>query len=168
MWAVTPGQRHSHRQHGHSQPRMCTVLHISTTANIGGAGRSAFRIHTGLKRLGVTSRMVVARNSVSDSSVGSVAPGVFRTLVAFPGLPVVPLAAVQTLAPHGRCGSAIQHGRVPRAHRAAAYRARPPDSLEALGHVAAHRPLQLLLRLRPLAYRLWGMSKSIRTAGAEV
>jgi glycosyltransferase involved in cell wall biosynthesis len=35
------------------------VLHISTWDNLGGSGRSAYRLHTGLKALGVQSRMLV-------------------------------------------------------------------------------------------------------------
>lgn len=46
-----------------------TVLHINTTGNVSGAGRSAFRIHTGLKRLGIRSRMLVGRHAVGDEDV---------------------------------------------------------------------------------------------------
>src|SRR5580765_817261 len=65
------------------QPREPTqgrpkVLHISTTDNLGGSGRSAYRVHTGLRRLGVQSRMVVGTKVTDDPDVrpiaGSLAP----------------------------------------------------------------------------------------------
>ncbi len=50
------------------------VLHISTTDNLGGSGRSAYRIHTGLKGLGVRSRMLVGTKVTDDADVELIAP----------------------------------------------------------------------------------------------
>jgi glycosyltransferase involved in cell wall biosynthesis len=45
---------------------MLSVLHISAWDNVGGSGRSAYRIHEGLRRLGVRSRMLVGWRSMDD------------------------------------------------------------------------------------------------------
>jgi glycosyltransferase involved in cell wall biosynthesis len=50
------------------------VLHISATDNLGGAARAAFRIHVGLQRLGVTSRMLVGVKSEKDRAEIDVIP----------------------------------------------------------------------------------------------
>ncbi len=52
---------------------MLTVLHISTADNIGGSGRSAYRVHTGLRRLGVRSRMLVGLKTTDDEDVDLIA-----------------------------------------------------------------------------------------------
>ncbi len=52
---------------------MLTALHISTSDNIGGSGRSAYRIHTGLARLGVRSRMLVGEKATDDDNVQRIA-----------------------------------------------------------------------------------------------
>jgi len=49
------------------------VLHISTADNSGGSGRSAYRIHTGLRRLGVVSRMLVGQKVTDDPDVALIA-----------------------------------------------------------------------------------------------
>lgn len=55
---------------------MLNVLHISTTDNLGGSGRSAYRVHCGLKELGVRSRMLVGQKVTSDNDVLPIAaPG---------------------------------------------------------------------------------------------
>jgi glycosyltransferase involved in cell wall biosynthesis len=45
------------------------VLHISESDGIGGSGRSAFRLHSGLRALGHGSRMLVGRRATSDRDV---------------------------------------------------------------------------------------------------
>ena len=45
------------------------ILHLSTSDSGGGAFRAAFRLHTGLKRLGHESRMLVMRKGSSDGDV---------------------------------------------------------------------------------------------------
>lgn len=59
---------------------MLNVLHISTADNLGGSGRSAYRVHTGLKRLGVRSRMLVGTKVTDDPDVATVATGRLRAL----------------------------------------------------------------------------------------
>ena len=49
---------------------MLSVLHISAWDNLGGSGRSAYRLHTGLKRMGVRSRMLVSWKATDDPDVG--------------------------------------------------------------------------------------------------
>lgn len=48
------------------------ILHISAADNAGGSGRSAYRIHSGLRRRGHTSRMLVNYKVTSDPDVGYV------------------------------------------------------------------------------------------------
>ena len=55
-------------------PRL-SILHFSTADNIGGSGRSAYRIHTGLRDLGQRSRMLVGQKVTSDVDVGTVYGG---------------------------------------------------------------------------------------------
>lgn len=57
---------------------MLTVLHISTNDNSGGSGRSAYRVHTGLRDLGVRSRMIVGRKITNDNDVLPIAPAGFN------------------------------------------------------------------------------------------
>ncbi len=45
------------------------VLHISTWDNAGGSGRAAYRLHKGLKKIGVDSRMLVGHKSLDDPDV---------------------------------------------------------------------------------------------------
>lgn len=46
-----------------------SVLHISTADNLGGSGRSAFKIHKGLRDAGLDSKMLVSRQITSDPGV---------------------------------------------------------------------------------------------------
>jgi len=48
-------------------------LHVSTYDAVGGAAMAAYRLHRGLKQLGVDSHMVVKKKHVSDDTVHSVA-----------------------------------------------------------------------------------------------
>src|SRR6478672_11089826 len=45
------------------------VVHISTSDSGGGAFRAAFRLHSGLRRLGVDSKMLVLKRGSSDGDV---------------------------------------------------------------------------------------------------
>jgi glycosyltransferase involved in cell wall biosynthesis len=45
------------------------VLHISESDGIGGSGRSAFRLHSSLRDLGLGSRMLVGRRATNDRDV---------------------------------------------------------------------------------------------------
>lgn len=49
-----------------------SILHFSTADNAGGSGRSAYRIHTGLRQLGQRSRMLVGQKVTADSDVDTV------------------------------------------------------------------------------------------------
>ncbi|MDB5405522.1 MAG: hypothetical protein JWL84_434 [Rhodospirillales bacterium] len=46
-----------------------SVLHLSTTDITGGASRAAYRLHVGLRRLGVSSRMLVRQKTSDDPDV---------------------------------------------------------------------------------------------------
>jgi glycosyltransferase involved in cell wall biosynthesis len=46
-----------------------SVLHLSTWDNRGGSGRAAYRLHAGLRRLGLRSRMLVAFRQTGDPDV---------------------------------------------------------------------------------------------------
>src|SRR4051794_19709802 len=45
------------------------IVHLSTSDVAGGAARAAFRLHTGLKRLGHESTMLVLRKAGKDAAV---------------------------------------------------------------------------------------------------
>lgn len=51
------------------------VLHISTSDLAGGAARAAYRLHTGLCRSGVSSRMLVAKALSGDPTVATIEGG---------------------------------------------------------------------------------------------
>lgn len=55
-----------------------SVLHISTADNAGGSGRSAYKIHRGLRDAGLTSRMLVRHQVTEDPDVGPINPGWLR------------------------------------------------------------------------------------------
>lgn len=59
-----------------------SVLHLSATDNEGGSGRSAYRIHNGLRDLGWRSRMLVGRQVTQDPDVQTVYGGGRLTRVA--------------------------------------------------------------------------------------
>jgi glycosyltransferase involved in cell wall biosynthesis len=50
------------------------VVHISTSDSGGGAARAAFRLHSGLRRLGVDSKMLVLKRGSSDDAVIALQP----------------------------------------------------------------------------------------------
>lgn len=49
-----------------------SVLHISTADNVGGSGRSAYKIHCGLREQGHTSRMLVRYRVTDDPDVDTI------------------------------------------------------------------------------------------------
>src|SRR4051812_37014641 len=59
---------------------MLKVVHISTTDNQGGSGRSAYRIHQGLRELGLQSRMIVGTKVTDDTDVDVISSGLTRKL----------------------------------------------------------------------------------------
>src|SRR5215217_6828522 len=50
------------------------ILHLSATDVAGGAARATYRLHTGLKRLGHDSRMLVGKKWSEDASVEAIQP----------------------------------------------------------------------------------------------
>ena len=56
----------------HSTFTRMRILHLSTTDVAGGAARATYRLHTGLKRLGHDSRMLVGKKWSEDPSVEAV------------------------------------------------------------------------------------------------
>jgi len=59
------------------------IVHLSTTSNEGGAGRAAYRLHKGLRKLGLDSKMVVCQARDSDEKVLTFAPTLQSTNLAF-------------------------------------------------------------------------------------
>lgn len=45
------------------------VLHISTADNVGGSGRSAYKVHNGLRKLGFNSKMIVSQKITADPDI---------------------------------------------------------------------------------------------------
>ena len=66
-----------------ADPANLSVLHISTADNVGGSGRSAYRVHTGLKELGVRSRMLVGQKVTADQDVQLIAGPGFQKVDRF-------------------------------------------------------------------------------------
>jgi len=60
--------------------RPLNVVHFSTADNLGGSGRSAYRIHTGLRQLGHNSCMLVGQKSASDQNIETVYENSFGRL----------------------------------------------------------------------------------------
>ena len=50
------------------------ILHLSATDVAGGAARATYRLHTGLRRLGLDSRMLVGKKWGEDESVEAIKP----------------------------------------------------------------------------------------------
>ena len=68
------------------------ILHINTFDQEGGAGRAAWRIHQGLQRLGIESRMLVQTRTSGDASVYERDTRLARALAVFrPYLDMLPL-----------------------------------------------------------------------------
>jgi glycosyltransferase involved in cell wall biosynthesis len=74
--------RTSHNEHSADTTSATglSVLHISTTDNWGGSGRAAYRVHTGLKRLGIQSRLYVGMKVTDDPDVRLIAGRAMRLL----------------------------------------------------------------------------------------
>lgn len=57
------------------------IIHFSTADNEGGSGRSAYRIHQGIRKLGHDSKMLVGKKVTRDPDVSLVSGGVFGRLL---------------------------------------------------------------------------------------
>lgn len=60
---------------------MYSIVHFSTADNEGGSARSAYRIHTGLRKLGHNSKMLVGKKVTNDPDVDTVAGNFFGRVV---------------------------------------------------------------------------------------
>lgn len=56
------------------------VLHINFTDHVGGSGRAAYRIHQGLKKLGLKSHMLVGRKAGDETDVDLISRRQYRIL----------------------------------------------------------------------------------------
>jgi len=64
---------------------LTSILHISTTDCIGGSGRSAYRIHNGLRISGYNSKMLVSRKITIDREVDFISKGTYKYYDRFCG-----------------------------------------------------------------------------------
>ncbi len=145
-----------------------TVLHIRQSDALGGSGRSAYRLHSTLRKHGMT--LADARRAAAHDRPGRPPAqaqhrlarrrpdrGDDRRLVRPPVrlLPVVLRRRVGPVVPRRRRRAALQHARlVLQPHRAAVSLAASPGRLAAERHVGVHRARRVLVRLRALAARL--------------
>ena len=125
-----------------------SILHFSTVDNIGGSGRSAYRIHTGLRDLGHQSRMLVGQKVTSDSDVETVHGSIVGRVSNY-------AADVVTT----RLG--LQYLFLPSSHRIRGHRwVEEADVIQVYnthGGYFSHRLLPSLSRMRPIVWRLSDM-----------
>ena len=65
---------------GPASPPPLQIVHLSTYARDGGAGKSAKRVHDGLRTLGVASRMITLRDTIPSDAVEAFRPDPARPL----------------------------------------------------------------------------------------
>src|SRR5438046_2172003 len=58
----------------HSSFASMRIVHLSTSDSGGGAFRAAYRLHTGLRRIGHDSKMLVLRRGTTDENVLALKP----------------------------------------------------------------------------------------------
>lgn len=125
--------------------RPLAVLHVSTADNEGGSGRSAYRIHDGLRRLGHTSHMLVGTRTTDDPDVDTVHGG---------GLPRL----ADRLAEEATRRLGLQYWAYPSSRRVLAHPwARGADIIQLYnthGGYFSHRLLPRLSALAPIVWRL--------------
>lgn len=70
-----------------------SILHLSAADQDGGAARAAYRIHSGLCRLGIDSRMLVGSRTSDDSTVLAAASGAMGKFLSFvrPAIDALPI-----------------------------------------------------------------------------
>ena len=134
-------------------PMPLNVLHISDSDAGGGSARSAFRVHSNLRRLGHVSRMLVGRPQTNDPDVRALKRNVaWRAADRACGAITDPLGLQYVLYPSSfgdrrgpvvsrrRHRPALQPSRkLLQPHRAAISLPPPPGRVAALGHVGVHR-----------------------------
>lgn len=125
-----------------------SVVHFSTADNEGGSGRSAYRIHSGLRSLGHSSRMLVGRKVTDDSDVDTVYRGELGRLAD--------RAADMATASFG-----MQYQYFPSGHRVVRHRwVRDADVIQLYnthGGYFSQRMLPRLSRSAPIVWRLSDM-----------
>ncbi len=67
--ATTRRSREDRKTSARSKTQRMKILHLSTSDSSGGAARAAYRLHTGLRRLGHDSQMLVAEKKSQDPHV---------------------------------------------------------------------------------------------------
>jgi glycosyltransferase involved in cell wall biosynthesis len=137
-----------------------SVLHFSTADNEGGSGRSAYRIHSELRRRGHRSRMLVKHKVTADPDVEAVAPGRL-------------LRRADNLADDATGRAGLQYQVIPSSGRTLRHPWLGEANLIQLynthGGYLAHRLLPRLARGRPIVWRLsdmWPMTGHCAYAGA--
>lgn len=137
-----------------------SVLHFSTADNEGGSGRSAYRIHSELRRRGVRSRMLVRHKVTDDPDVGRVAEDrVLRRADEFTDKMMSRLGLQYQVLPSS--GRVLRHPWVDEADVVQLYNTH--------GGYLAHRLLPRIARGRPVVWRLsdmWAVTGHCAYAGA--
>lgn len=125
-----------------------SVVHFSTADNEGGSGRSAYRIHSGLRELGHTSRMLVGRKTTADQDVDTVHLGEIGRLA-------------DRLADIATSAVGMQYQYFPSGHRVLRHRwVRDADIIQLYnthGGYFSQRMLPGLSRISPIVWRLSDM-----------
>ena len=125
-----------------------SILHFSTADNIGGSGRSAYRIHTGLRDLGQQSRMLVGQKVTSDYDVETVHGSIVGKINNYAADAVTTRLGLQYLF--------LPSSRRIRRHRWVA-EADVIQIYNTHGGYFSHRLLPSLSRMRPIVWRLSDM-----------
>lgn len=129
-----------------------SVLHFSTADNEGGSGRSAYRIHSELRRRGHRSRMLVKHKATDDADVAMVASGPVSRRADVLADALTARAGLQyQLVPSS--GATLRHPWVADADIVQLYNTH--------GGYLAHRLLPQIARGRPVVWRLsdmWSMT----------
>lgn len=125
-----------------------SVLHFSTADNEGGSGRSAYRIHSELRRRGHRSRMLVKHKVTDDPDVASVAEGrLLRRADEFADKATARLGLQYQAVPSS--GRMLRHPWLGEANVIQLYNTH--------GGYLAHRLLPKMARGRPIVWRLSDM-----------
>lgn len=128
------------------------IIHFSTADNVGGSGRSAYRIHTGLRDLGHCSRMLVGQKTTVDPDVETVHGGGFGRIKDRIADELTRRAGLQYLYyPSGK--ALLRHAWTRNADLFQIYNTH--------GGYFSHRILPRLSRMAPIVWRLsdmWAMT----------
>lgn len=137
-----------------------SVLHFSTADNEGGSGRSAYRIHSELRRRGNRSRMLVKHKVTDDTDVATVAEGrVLRRADEFVDKMAARVGLQYQALPSSR--HMLRHPWLSEANVIQLYNTH--------GGYLAHRLLPRIARGRPVVWRLsdmWPVTGHCAYAGA--